>query len=223
MLIHYFQECLSRKSAQCLYIYKSLTPCSPKDLFPHASSIFLNLTQETEIHCTQSPTTSLHCIQLEHPSNSVLTKANLNVAFLCTPLPLQVAGLEASECSGLQDNIPTNYLLLYSLQSGLEILSFNSVHLWKPYATFTCFLSVMRNSARIEQPLTAVKSHHWSNLQTINSLCKGLLAEAPSFAGPENQKPHIKIPINLDSRTINTYDRIIWLIILVGFQEKVTY
>lgn len=44
----------------------------------------------------------------------MLTKANLNVAFLYTPFPLQVAGLEVRECFGLHDNLPTSYLLLYS-------------------------------------------------------------------------------------------------------------
>lgn len=52
------------------------------------------------------------CIQLEHPNNSVLTKANLNVAFLCTSFPLQVAELETSECFGVDDNLAT--LLLHS-------------------------------------------------------------------------------------------------------------
>lgn len=129
MLIHSFQEWLSRESAQCLYIYKSLTPCSPKDLFPRSSSTSLNLTPEREIHCTQSPTTYLLCIQLEHPNNSVLTKANLNVAFLHTPFPLQVAGLEASECFGLHDNLPTSYLLgnlLLSKWPGDPVIQFSS-------------------------------------------------------------------------------------------------
>lgn len=75
--------------------------------------------------------------------------------------------------------------LFASLQSGLVILSLNSVHLWESYATFMCFLNVIRDSARIEQLLTVVNSHHWSNLQTINSLCKRSLAEASSFAAPE--------------------------------------
>lgn len=54
------------------------------------------------------------CIQLEHPNNSVLTKSNLSAASPCTSFPLQVAGLETSECFGVDNNLPTSSLLLFS-------------------------------------------------------------------------------------------------------------
>lgn len=80
---------------------------------------------------------------------------------------------------------------------------------------------MLRNSAWIEQLLTVVNSHHCSNLQTVNSLCKGLLADASSFAGPEHEKLYIQIPSNLELRTVNAYDCVICLIILIGFREKI--
>lgn len=128
--------------------------------------------QKKEIHCTQGPITCMLCIQLEHPNNSVLTKANLSAAFPCTSFPLQVAGLETSECFAVHDDLPTSYLLLYSFAKLPADLSFNSVHLWKSYATCMCFPNVTRNSARTEKLITVVNCHHWSHLQTINSVQK---------------------------------------------------
>lgn len=178
MLTHYFQERLSRESAQCLDIYRSLTPCSPEKLFPHPSASLI--WHRRGIHCIQSPTTYLLCIQAEHLSNSVLKQANPSVTLLCISFPLPVPGTWSKWVLWSAWQLTHQYLLLYSLT-----LSFNSVHLCKSYTSFMSFLNVVRNSARIEHPLTVV-SHHWSNLQTINSLCKRLLAEASSFAGPEN-------------------------------------
>lgn len=58
----------------------------------------------------------------------MLTKANLNLAFPCTPFPLQLAGLEGSECFGLHDNLPTSYVLLYSFTKwpGDLVIQFSS-------------------------------------------------------------------------------------------------
>lgn len=94
----------------------------------------------------------------------MLTKVYLSVAFLFTSSSLQVAMLEASEHSGLRDNTPTSYLLLCSLLKwpGDLVIQF-SFHLWKLYAALVFFLSVIRNSARIEQLLTVVTSHQWFN------------------------------------------------------------
>lgn len=88
-------------------------PAPLKKLFPHASATFFDLTEERNPLYPGSH--HLYAfIQLEHPNNSVLTEANLDVAFLCTSFPLQVAGLEQVECFGVDDNLPTSYLLLYS-------------------------------------------------------------------------------------------------------------
>lgn len=102
MLIHYIQECLSRESAQCLYIYRSLTPCSLMFL-PH--SLIWHKKEKSTVPRVPLP------ICLEHPKSSVLSRSNLNVALLSTPFPLQAARLEAS---ALVCNTPTSYLLLYS-------------------------------------------------------------------------------------------------------------
>lgn len=107
----------------------------------------------------------------------MLTKANLDVASLCTSFPLQAAGLEARECFGLRDQTYAPVICFFTKWPGDLVIQFSS---------FMRFLNVIRDSARIEQLLTVVNSHHWSNLQTINSLCKRLLAEASSFAAPEN-------------------------------------
>lgn len=101
-------ECLQFLYLQKLNSLLLLRSCSLM-LLPHSL-----IWQKKEIHCTQGPTTCMLCIQLEHPNNSVLTEANLDVAFLCTSFPLQVAGLEQVECFGVDDNLPTSYLLLYS-------------------------------------------------------------------------------------------------------------
>lgn len=103
---------MSGKPALCVYIYRSLTPCSPQKLLTCTPTTFLNLTQgRNPLHPESHHLSTLHS---EHPNNSVLTKANLNVAFLCTSFPSQFAGLEASACFGLHDNLPTSYLLLCS-------------------------------------------------------------------------------------------------------------
>lgn len=56
-----------------------------------------------------------------------------------------------------------------------------------------------------------------------STLCSKLLAEASSFASLENSKSHVMFTINLESRTVNTHDCIVWFIILVGFREKINY
>lgn len=82
-------------------------------LFPHMSATFFNLTEEKNpLYPGSHHLYALHSVRT--PNNSVLTKANLSVAFLCTSFPLQVAGLEASECFAVHDNLPTSSLLLYS-------------------------------------------------------------------------------------------------------------
>lgn len=56
----------------------------------------------------------------------MLTKANLDVASLCTSFPLQVAGLEARECFGLREQTYAPVICFFTKWPGDLVIEFSS-------------------------------------------------------------------------------------------------